>query len=111
MALRQSSRSLPLLAALAALVACGDAAKPPVAPAPPVPSVAAAGPAIVALPPGVPDSPAGQQLAWVLSAFGRPPTEADVTSRLTPDFTAQVPAARVIALFTQVGAQLSPLAL
>jgi len=101
-----------------ALAGCGQAAKPAatavapsatvvVAPAPP----ADAGPPAVPLPAGVPDSPAGHQLAWVLGAIAQPPGEADVAARFTPEFAAKVSAAKMVAIFTQVGAEIAPLAI
>jgi beta-lactamase class A len=106
---------------LALVLACGDAAKPAVAPASPAasasssavaaPSVdAGAPPAEATLPAGVPDTPAGHQLAWVLAAFGHPPSEADLQSRFSAAFNAKMPPAQVIALFTQIGTQLAPFA-
>jgi hypothetical protein len=66
---------------------------------------------VVALPTGVPDTTAGHQLAWVLSAFASAPSEADLQSRLTADFLSKVPAGEIVKLFTQVGKELAPLAI
>jgi hypothetical protein len=76
---------------------------------PPAPTVATA--PVLALPAGVPDSPAGHQFAWVLAAIAQTPSAAEVASRFTPEFTAKVPAAKVVAIFAQLGGQFSTLAL
>ncbi len=102
-----------------ALLGCGDAAMPAAAPAPaPAPTapiVAAAlpdaGPVEAPLPPGVPDTAAGHQLAWVLGAFAKPPSEMDVAPHFTPDFTSQIPIAQIVALFGKLGTDLAPIAL
>ena len=98
---------------LLAVAACGDAAKPAASPAAAAPtaSVAATPPPPVAggganeaqLPPGVPDSPAGHQLAWVLAAFAQPPGEAAVVPRFGSVFTAKIPVPRIVELFAQLG--------
>jgi beta-lactamase class A len=107
------------LLSLLALAACGDAAKPAVTPTSPAPEASAATEAPAAsdagaveaqLPAGVPDSPAGHRLAWVLAAFARPPDEAAVVARFASAFTAQVPAPKIVELFAQLGTQLGPLA-
>jgi hypothetical protein len=116
---RLSKIGLLSLFAVVAVVACGDAAKPAVTPTLPAPGGSAATESPAAgdagaleahLPAGVPDSPAGHQLAWVLAAFARPPDEAAVLSRFASAFTAQVPVPKIVELFAQLGAQLGPLA-
>src|SRR5580658_2861323 len=92
------------LASFVSLSACGDAAKPPAtpsSPAPPVSDAAAtdlpvdAGAPVASLPAGVPDNPAGQQLAWVLASLAKPPSEADVAPHLTASFIAEAPPAKI----------------
>jgi Beta-lactamase enzyme family/ORF 12 gene product N-terminal len=106
------------LAACVSLAACGEPAKPAAAPAFPTPAAADAaasdlpldaGAPVASLPPGVPDSPAGHQLAWVLASLAQPPSEADVAPHLTASFIAEAPPAKMVALFGQIGALLSPL--
>jgi hypothetical protein len=63
------------------------------------------------LPPGVPDSPAGHQLAWVIGALAQPPSEADVTSRFSAGFIAQVPAAQIVAILAKLGGMVAPAAI
>src|ERR1700734_3696396 len=112
-------RTPACLACLVALAGCGHAPKPAATASGPSPAsivVARAppadpGPPAVPLPAGVPDSPAGHQLAWVLAAIAQPPGEADVASRFPPEFAAKVPAAKMVAIFTQVGAEIGPLAI
>lgn len=55
-----------------------------------------------ALPPGVPDTTAGRQLAWVFTAMNGVPTEADVVTHFSPVFLAQVPPPRIIEMASQV---------
>src|ERR1700728_4548529 len=117
----RGARLAPLaFGSLVTLAACGDAAKPAAVPVSPAASTVDAGAAevvvdasasVVSLPPGVPDSPAGHQLAWVLASLAQPPSEADVEPHLTASFIAQAPPAKMVALFGQIGALLSPLAI
>ena len=106
--------------AFASLLACGDAAKPAAVPVSPAASATDAGTSelpvdagapIVSLPPGVPDSPAGHQLAWVLASLAKPPSEGEVAPHLTASFIAQAPAAKMVTLFAQIGTLLSPVVL
>jgi beta-lactamase class A len=53
-------------------------------------------------PPGVPDTPAGRQLSWVLGAMSSAPSESEVASHFTQEFLAKVPASTVIGLFRQI---------
>lgn len=117
------AKSIAILAVspLTFVLACGDAAKPAATPASPAASAsssavasptvdAGAPPAEVALPAGVPDTPAGHQLAWVLAAFAHPPSEGEIQARLSAEFSARMPPAQVVAFFSQVGTQLAPFA-
>jgi beta-lactamase class A len=118
--------SLPALVTVAALVACGEAPRP--AEGPVAASASAAGPTSAAspvdagppeaappqVPPpaasvALPDTAAGRQLAWVAASFAQPPSEADVTTRFTADFTSHEPVRDLVALFGRLGAQLAPL--
>lgn len=65
--------------------------------------------AATTLPAGVPDSPAGRQLAWVMAAIEHPPSAADTTPHFVPEFFGHVPLPQVVALFAQLSPQLSPL--
>ncbi|HEY8040014.1 MAG TPA: serine hydrolase [Polyangiaceae bacterium] len=73
---------------------------PPPSPPPAPQSVAA--PTPEPLPAGVPDSAAGHQLAWVLGALASAPGEADVASHFAPEALAQLPAAKLVAVFGQL---------
>lgn len=118
---------VPITVALAvAIAACGSSAStqpkmpdPGREPAPP-PTTAApdAAPAASApaapLPAGVPDTPVGHQLAWVLdviTARHGALDEAAAQAHFTPAFLAQVPPAQAVTVFAQLGAQLAGLAL
>jgi hypothetical protein len=98
-------RRLSLFACLVASWACAGAPPAPAA-APSSPPAAPASPAsdpVASHPPAVvPDGPAGQQLAWVLGALAKAPSEADAATHFTPEFLAKVPAATVVALFAQI---------
>jgi hypothetical protein len=116
---RQASLAVVLLSALVA--SCGDSARPAATPPTPTPSVPfavtspaspeAGAPAARVLPAGVPDTPAGRQLAWVLDALAQAPSEGDVAAHFTPKFIAKVPSAKVAALFAEIDARLAPFAL
>jgi Beta-lactamase enzyme family/ORF 12 gene product N-terminal len=51
---------------------------------------------------GVPDTPAGHQLAWVLTSMNTVPSEADIAQHFSPTFLAQVPIAKVVSTAHQV---------
>lgn len=70
-----------------------------------------AGPSPVSLPPGVPDTPAGHQLAWVIGALAAAPSEADVTSRFSAGFIAQVPPPQIVAILAKLGGMVAPAAI
>jgi hypothetical protein len=104
---------LSLVALGAALTACGADAPPPSATPSPAPSSivppvlaspddsasSGASAASAALPAGVPDSPAGRQLAWVLGALANAPAETDVAPHFIDAFLAKVPASKLVAVF------------
>jgi beta-lactamase class A len=102
---------LVTMLAVTPLFACAGSTSPRSA-SPPVSRAVAASPAVVAattpvtppLPPGVPDSPAGRQLTWVLGAMTSAPSESEVTAHFTQEFLAKVPAPTVIGLFRQIAA-------
>jgi hypothetical protein len=119
---RHALLGVVLLGAL--LASCGDSQRPAVAPVNPASSAIAAtsapatpdakpdaGAPAEALPAGVPDTPAGRQLAWVLGALAHAPSEGDAEPHFTPRFFAKVPAAKVAELFAEVDAKLAPFAL
>lgn len=81
---------------------------PPRSPLPAASLAAASGPVVAApipLPTWVPDTPAGHQLAWVLDAMVRAPTESEVTLHFTSEFLAKVPAPTVVALSRQIATE------
>lgn len=92
------------------LLACG-ASSPPPSPLPAAPTVTAmttasappAPPPPAPLPAGVPDSPAGHQLAWVLDVIAKTPSEVEAANHFAPSFLAQVPAAKLVAVLAQLG--------
>lgn len=101
--------------------ACGSSAPrasaPPPAPPPgdaaPAPSPDAAPAAAIPLPPGVPDTETGHQLAWVLDrlAHGGVVDAAAVEAHFDPTFLDKVPVAQTIATFAALAKQLAPLTL
>jgi hypothetical protein len=62
------------------------------------------------LPAGVPDTPAGHQLAWVLASMNSVPAEVDIAPHFSTAFLAQVPLAKLIETAGRV-AQGAPYAL
>ncbi len=94
-----------VLGAFAVGCAGANAAAPPASSTPPATSAAQ-----VAAP-AAPDTPAGHQLAWVISSLDHPPTDADTASHFAPDFLSQVPAAQVSAIFVQLNSSAAPYAL
>jgi beta-lactamase class A len=98
---------------LALLAACGS--HPPNAtrtPAPaPAPATPPAAPAAV-LPAGVPDTPVGRQLAWVVDVVNQrrgKVERAEIEAHFHDTFLAQVSPDQTIAVFGQLGAALAPL--
>jgi len=101
--------SLVTRLAVSALFACATVTAPssPLPPAspsgsPPPMVVDATTPVLPHLLPGVPDTPAGRELGWVLGAMTSAPSEPEVASHFTPEFLAKVPAPTVIGLFRQI---------
>jgi hypothetical protein len=110
---RGSFATCAMLATFSAVLAfaCNEPAKPAASPVAPGPSDAGppavdAAPAAATLPPDVPDSPAGHQLAWVLASLARAPSEAEVAPHFTTEFAAQVPPANIVSAFAQFASQL-----
>jgi beta-lactamase class A len=105
--MRSFSVVLASLVALfaAPLLGCGAGTQPraPQAAAPPAPNAASPAPPVgPSLPAGVPDTPAGRQLAWVLGALNGAPAGADITPHFSPAFLTRVPPAKLAAVTGQV---------
>ena len=104
------------------LLGCGSGAPPPEPRGTPSPrpsaatassppsAIAAPAPSPATLPAGIPDTPAGRQLAWVLASMNSVPAEADITPHFSPAFLAQVPPAKLVETAGRV-AQGAPYAL
>jgi beta-lactamase class A len=94
---------LALFAASLLGCAVGAGRPAPQGAASPAPSAASLAP--VAIPPraaGVPDTPAGRQLAWVLAELNGAPAEGDIAPHFSEAFLARVPPAKLAAVTAQV---------
>ena len=100
-----------LILASASVIACGGAS-PPSAATKPKPLPVAAKPAPPAEPtfsfPGAPDTPVGNQLAWVLGTLvnrhGKT-DRAELEAHFAPSFLAQVPSDKLVGIFAQIADQ------
>ncbi len=93
------------LALALVIAACGKDSAPPPPPNPAPPPAAK-----LPLPAGVPDSPAGRQLAWVMDAIVAhhgTVDKKDIAQHFGPRFLAQVPADQLIAILGALSKQLA----
>ncbi|MGE0545923.1 MAG: serine hydrolase [Kofleriaceae bacterium] len=106
-------RSLVIAIAFAASCGSPSPRPPQVAPAattstpPPTPSTATK----IALPPGVPDTLAGNQFAWVIHTLqnGGNASDQEVRDRFSPEFLAQVPPNQLIGALVMLAKQFEKL--
>jgi hypothetical protein len=99
---------------VSSFAACATGAPRPANPATPPPASRTAVPRppvpAPAPPAGIPDTPAGRQLAWVLASMNSVPPEADIAPHFSPGFLAEVPLAKLMVVAGQI-AQGAPYAL
>jgi hypothetical protein len=57
----------------------------------------------------IPDTPAGHALAFVLASVAVPPSEAEVSERVSRSLLARTPARKFVAMFERLGADYAPL--
>lgn len=110
-------RALLLLVTSLVASACSQPKPPPPAPRPAEPQVVAPSPTPEPPKPptfaGVPETPAGVQLAWVLDTLVRHKgevTKDELEKRFDPKFLAEVPPDRMVSTFKMLGAELANLA-